>query len=187
MDTQDIGTLRPMRDSDLEMVLEWRNAPEVRSYMYTQQLISLEEHRQWWAKTKTDPSCHYLVFESGGTPMGVVNFTKISPTHKNAFWGFYAEPSAPKGTGARLGFCALEYAFQRLALSRLTGEVLADNAASLAFHKKLGFCKTGRLAAHKEIDGTQADVYRFAIDAAAWAQSRAAVLEQIKNGYRNGK
>jgi len=162
------GKLRPMQDHDLETVLAWRNAPEVRRHMYTQQEIALDDHRRWWASVKARESSRYLIFEAAGAPMGLVNFTEINPQEKSAIWGFYTRPKAPKGTGTRLGILALDYAFQTLKLAHLKGEVLASNAASLAFHKKLGFQQVAHLKAHKEIDGAPVDVYRFEIDSNTW-------------------
>ena len=40
--------LRPLMEQDLEMVLQWRNHPEINRYMYNQTAISWEEHRQWF-------------------------------------------------------------------------------------------------------------------------------------------
>ena len=170
-------TLRPMQDSDLETVLAWRNAPEVRKHMYTQQEIALVDHQRWWASMKTNKKSQYLIFEAVGTAMGLVNFTGINPQKKSAVWGFYTSPKAPKGTGTRLGVSALDFAFHTLGLSRLTGEVLASNTASAAFHEKLGFQKVAHLPAHKEIDGVPVDVYRFEMDAAAWVRGRKTLLE----------
>ncbi len=160
--------LRPMQGRDLETVLAWRNAPEVRKHMYTQQEIALDDHRRWWASVKTRESSRYLIFEAAGVPMGLVNFTEINPQENTAVWGFYTCPQASKGIGTRLGLLALEHAFQNLNLTQLTGEVLTSNAASIAFHKKLGFQQVALLKAHKEIDGAVVDVYRFEIDSKAW-------------------
>ena len=39
------------------MVLAWRNHPAVRGFMLTQHEISLDEHRQWFARVKLDKNC----------------------------------------------------------------------------------------------------------------------------------
>jgi len=178
-ETQKIGSLRPMTNNDLEMVLEWRNAPGVRKNMYTQGVISLAEHREWWAKTEGSKSDEYLIFEAEGAPRGVVSFMRIDTTHETADWGFYASPSAQKGTGSRMGFGALEYAFNHLCLNKICGEALAFNTGSLSLHKSLGFKEEGLFKAQKKIDGAFIDVYRLAIFAADWAQKRSQLLEKL--------
>ena len=178
-DTGKIGTLRAMMDSDRGMVLAWRNQPAVRKNMYTQQIIPLEAHQNWWARTKDLSSSQYLIFEVGDQPLGAVNFTEISPDDETAFWGFYTAPDAPKGTGTGLGLAALDYGFSELGLRKLCAEVLAYNAASLGFHRKLGFAQEGVFAAQRKIGGRCVDVYRFAAFAVNWAEKRVELVARI--------
>jgi UDP-4-amino-4,6-dideoxy-N-acetyl-beta-L-altrosamine N-acetyltransferase len=167
-----LGSLRPMVDDDLERVLAWRNHPDVRHNMYSQQVISLESHQSWWAGTKALPSSQYLIFEVDSQPLAAVNFTEISPTDGTAFWGFYTGPEAPKGTGTKLGFAALDYGFSDLGLHKLCAEVLAYNAASLGFHRMLGFSEEGLFKAQKKVNGIYEDVHRLAIFTQDWAKAR---------------
>ena len=178
-ETKRIGTLRPMQDSDLKMVLSWRNAPDVRKNMYTQQEITLASHRQWWEKTKTDPSCQYFIFEAGGTAIGAVNFTEISSIHKTAFWGFYTGPEAPRGTGSRMELLALDHAFGPLALNKLCCEVLGFNQAVISLHHKFGFSEEGLFKAQKNLNNRYEDVHRLAIFAHDWAAARPKLLAKI--------
>ncbi len=136
--------LRPMVLADLEMVLAWRNDPEVRRYMYTQHEIGLDEHRRWFEVSSANPSRHLLVFESKGVPLGFVNFNCLGGGMV-ADWGFYAAPDAPKGTGRQLGQTALQYAFTVLGLHKVCGQALAYNERSISFHRRLGFQQEGLL------------------------------------------
>ncbi|MFP4495817.1 MAG: hypothetical protein ACLFN3_07835 [Halochromatium sp.] len=43
--------LKPLTDTDLELILPWRNAPAVRRAMYSHHEISLAEHRAWFAQS----------------------------------------------------------------------------------------------------------------------------------------
>ncbi len=177
--TGKIGALRAMQDSDLEMVLAWRNQPEVRKNMYTQQLITLEKHQNWWASTKGNPSSQYLIFEAGGAAIGAVNFTEISPAHKTAFWGFYTGPNAPRGTGSRMELLALDHAFGPLALNKLCCEVLGFNSAVIALHHKFGFSEEGLFKAQKKLNDRYEDVHRLAIFAQDWGEARPKLLAKI--------
>lgn len=160
--------LRPISEADLAQVLEWRNAPQVRAFMYTSREISQAEHLAWFERLQHDASRCTWIFEADGEPMGVVNLTRIDAATHEAHWGFYVRPGAPKGSGARLGRLALAQAFGQLALARLIGEVLASNEASLRFHRKLGFEHERVLTGHHH-DGTTAhDVHVFSMTRAAW-------------------
>lgn len=146
-----LTNLRPMTEGDLEKVLLWRNHPEVRSYMYTQHEISLEEHSRWFACASKDPKRHLLVFEIDRSPLGFINIHQIAHAGV-ADWGFYVAPDAPSGTGRALGESALCYAFETLGLHKLCGQALAFNERSIRFHLNLGFQPEGVLR-HQHFDG----------------------------------
>lgn len=154
--------LRPMAESDLENVLQWRNHSEVRRYMYTTHEIHLDEHRQWFANASTNPAIKLLIYEHEGKPFGFVNFTR-SRCSVVADWGFYIAPNAPKGCGSALGRQAIDYAFSQLCFHKVCGQALGFNERSIAFHKRLGFVEEGRLR-EQHFDGdTFHDVVCFGL------------------------
>lgn len=136
--------VREMQESDLHLVLAWRNHPDIRKFMYTQHEISFKEHSAWFAKAHLDEGKKLLIFEVSGVPMGFVNLT----FHKHgeiADWGFYISPEADKGTGRSLGQTTLQYVFNELGLHKVCGEALDYNEPSIRFHLKLGFKEEGAL------------------------------------------
>lgn len=139
--------LRPMQESDLELVLNWRNHIDVRQYMYTQHEISLTEHTNWFNKVSKNNNYNLLIFEVNNEPLGFVNIHQIAQGGL-ADWGFYTSPDAPKGIGSKLGKQALDYAFNTLQLHKLCGQALDFNETSRKFHKRLGFKKEGVLEQH---------------------------------------
>lgn len=145
--------LRPMTESDLEQVLQWRNHLEVRRYMYTTHEIHPREHRKWFSSAVGDSGINLLIYEQDGTPQGFVNINRTRCLEV-ADWGFYLAPNAPKGSGRELGKQALEYAFTQLGLHKLCGQALGFNGRSIAFHQRLGFTEEGRLR-EQHFDGNQ--------------------------------
>ena len=145
--------LRLMAESDLEQVLEWRNHPDVRSYMLSTQKIGLDEHLVWYANASKNSAVNLLIFELAGKPSGFVNITRTRCLEV-ADWGFYLAPDAPTGSGWELGKQALNYSFIKLSLHKLCGQALGFNTRSIAFHKKLGFTEEGRLR-EQHFDGNQ--------------------------------
>jgi UDP-4-amino-4,6-dideoxy-N-acetyl-beta-L-altrosamine N-acetyltransferase len=160
--------LRPIGEADLGVVLEWRNAPQLRAVMYTSREISRAEHTEWFKRLQLDPSRRTWIFEADSEPMGVINLTNIDMASGEAHWGFYGRPGAPKGSGVRLGRLALAAAFYELGLSRLIGEVLASNEASLRFHRKLGFQHERILKEHHRDGDAVHDVHVFSLTRASW-------------------
>ena len=46
--------LRPLQADDKDQILAWRNSPDVRAYMYTDHVISPDEHARWFAGIPDD-------------------------------------------------------------------------------------------------------------------------------------
>jgi UDP-4-amino-4,6-dideoxy-N-acetyl-beta-L-altrosamine N-acetyltransferase len=156
-----------MVESDLEQILEWRNHPDVRRYMYTQHEITLSEHTNWYAKANNTPNQYLLIFELGGTPTGFINIKQLE-AGAVADWGFYVAPGSEKGTGKKLGMAVLSYAFRTLKLRKICGQALAYNVPSVKFHTSLGFTQEGVLR-EQYFDGlSYNDVVHFGLLANEW-------------------
>lgn len=176
---QSLGMLRNIHDSELALMLSWRNAPSVRENMYTRHEISMEEHTSWWEKNSLRKDQQYYMYEYSGRPQGIVAFTGIDHGNKNSSWAFYAAPDAQRGTGLRMEFLALEHAFSDLALHKLSCEVLAFNTSVIKLHQRFGFKVEGIFREQHLIDATAVDVYRLAILESEWQQQRDLMADKI--------
>lgn len=159
--------LRAMTETDLELVLQWRNHSSVRRYMYTTHEISMDEHRNWFAGACVDPNIDLFIYEDDAQALGFVNITRTR-CREVADWGFYLAPSAPKGSGRALGNQALTYAFANLNLHKVCGQALGFNERSIAFHKALGFTEEGRLREQHCDDREFHDVVCFGLINSEW-------------------
>ncbi len=143
-------SLRKMQETDLPLVLEWRNSDDVRKNMYTYEEISWEEHYQWWHREKTNSATRLLIAEVNGCAVGVVTFTRYTGVGGTASWAFYSGDSKVRGIGSFMEVAALEYAFEELKLRRLECEVLSFNYSVVLFHRKFGF----------KVEGTKRQAYQ---------------------------
>jgi len=173
--------LTPLTEADLESILPWRNAPAVRRAMVSQHEISLEEHRAWFQRLQQDASKRwYLYRDNAGRAQGVVYCTDLDPHQGTGFWGFYARPEAPSGTGLRMPVAARDLAFGELGLRKLNGEVLADNTRSVNLHKKVGFQEEGRFR-QQHFDGdNRVDIIRLGLLADEWVERRPRLAERLR-------
>ncbi|KRW62286.1 UDP-4-amino-4,6-dideoxy-N-acetyl-beta-L-altrosamine N-acetyltransferase [Pseudomonas sp. TTU2014-080ASC] len=163
----DKGNVRKLKRSELEMILSWRNHPNVRRYMFSQEIITLDEHLKWY-DTAVENSCkHLLIYELDGTSQGFINFSVVKES-KIADWGFYASPTASKGIGTLLGLSALNYAFKEMALHKVCGQVLAFNQKSMGLHRKLGFKEEGMLREQSFTAGVYHSIYLYGLLASEW-------------------
>lgn len=134
--------LRDMTAQDLELVLAWRNHPEVRKYMFRQDKIEVGEHREWFSRCLMEPGRHLLLYEEGDRPVGFANLGNAS-LGSAATWGFYVAPGAPRGTGLRMCQAVLDHAFSALGVGKVCGEAIATNQRSNVLHERLGFRREG--------------------------------------------
>jgi len=165
--------LRPLEESDLELILPWRNALTVRQAMFTQHEISWDEHQAWFHRMQADDTKRWFLYlNENNEPSGVVYFTDLDAAERSAFWGFYASPDALPGTGLRMSLDALDKVFNELALENLSADVLATNSRSLDMHKKVGFTEEGCFRDHFFFGDKRVDVIRLGMLSSEWPHNR---------------
>jgi UDP-4-amino-4,6-dideoxy-N-acetyl-beta-L-altrosamine N-acetyltransferase len=140
--------LRPMTEADLEQVLSWRNAPEIRGQMFHSSPITLEEHQKWFKRCCATPGHVLLIYEEADTPCGFVQWKPAGIHPDIIHWGFYKAPEAARGIGTRMLRAAIDFAFDICKAHKIYAEVLEKNSASLHLHRKLGFTEEGKLREH---------------------------------------
>lgn len=180
-DLLQLGVLRNIKIEELEMMLSWRNAPSVRANMYTQHEISLTEHLAWWDRTQKRNDQQYFMYECQNAPLGIVAFNSIDCENMNSSWAFYASPDAPKGTGSKMEFLALEHAFNSIRLHKLCCEVLAFNTPVIKLHQKFGFKVEGVLREQHRSEGSFIAIYRLGMLASEWDEKREEMLAKLTN------
>lgn len=173
--------LRAFEDSDAELLLRWRNDPQVARWMYDSERIEPDEHARWFARVRCDaPDHRYRVVELDGTATGTSNLTQIDPDRRSCTWGGYIAPtSIGRGMGrAALGL-ALADAFDVLALNRVWIEVLSDNERALHLYESVGFTKEALLRQFVWRGERPADVVGLSMLRSEWQRSRALVMDAV--------
>jgi len=155
-------SLRSAQESDLPMLLQWRNHPKVRDFMFSQGLITPQEHHSWFSYSKEDPRVTLLILEEDYQAFGFAQLT-FQRHREVASWGFYVSPDASVGSGLKLGRAVLRHAFVELSAHKVFGEVLATNDASIKLHNKLGFVFEGELRQHRLVAGAFRSVKCFGL------------------------
>jgi RimJ/RimL family protein N-acetyltransferase len=164
--------LRPVQDSDLEMMHGWRNSPRVRECSSSSEPISLDEHMAWWAGVDRSRT-RYHVFSVAGRPVGIVYANEIEVLRGSAMWGFYiGETDAGHLSGTRMCYLGLESIF-RLGIREVGASVLRGNERSLRLHERLGFASANGEA------GGSSDNVRLTLDLETWQGRRRRLFEEI--------
>lgn len=77
--------LRSFTADDQELVRTWRNADHVRKYMYTDYIITPEEHAHWYKSISKRNDCEYMIAEHEGLSKGVVAIYDIEKVNGTCF------------------------------------------------------------------------------------------------------
>ena len=127
------------KDYETNKILLIRNEVEIRNNMFTNKIISQEEHKKWLLKIKNDSSIRNFVVYKSNDIIGFFGISQLSILN-SAFWSFYISKKFRKvGVGLALEFKALEYLFNKLELKKVFCEVLLINESIIKLHKKFGF------------------------------------------------
>jgi UDP-2,4-diacetamido-2,4,6-trideoxy-beta-L-altropyranose hydrolase/UDP-4-amino-4,6-dideoxy-N-acetyl-beta-L-altrosamine N-acetyltransferase len=127
-----------LANDEKHMVLEWRNHPEVRQWMFTKEVIAKESHLSYIDSLKERTDRVYFLVKKEDNPIGVIDFTSIDTQKKQADIGLYANPNI-KGAGKDLMDIIIEHGFKKLKLDRLVSEVFEENLRAIALYEKFGF------------------------------------------------
>jgi UDP-4-amino-4,6-dideoxy-N-acetyl-beta-L-altrosamine N-acetyltransferase len=128
--------LRLLEESDLTIILEWRNSKEIREVSFNKEIICYEDHLNWYLASKKSKAT-LLIFEIDSISSGFVKFELVDT--QVAEWSFYKDPNNPEKYGNIMGQMAINYAFSRLQVNKLIARVVNSNLRSLKYHELLGF------------------------------------------------
>ena len=120
-----------------EMILEWRNHPDIRKWMYNQDEIKLEEHLNFIDSLKSKKDKSYFLVKKEDKSIGVIDFTQLVEKI-SIHMGIYSNPNI-KGNGKILLNIIIDYSFNNLKVKRIFSEVFAENVNAHNLYKKFNF------------------------------------------------
>lgn len=172
MSEQSAVALRPFRPSDVLIVRQWRNDPDVARYMFTDHHIGEAEHARWFARALEAPDRRDWVIEVDGRPVGAAHLRDVDRRHGRASCGFYLADPALRGrrVGSSVEELVLRHAFLELGLRRVWCEVLATNRPGIRVHERAGFATEGVLRRHVVKQGEPVDVVVLGLLAEEWRE-----------------
>ena len=120
-----------------EMILKWRNHPDIRKWMYNQDEIKLEEHLNFIESLKSRKDKLYFLVKKEEEFIGVIDFTQLVEK-KSVHMGIYSNPNI-NGNGKILLNKIIDYSFNNLKVKRVFSEVFAENDKAYNLYKKFNF------------------------------------------------
>ena len=161
--------LRELKKTDMAIVNEWRNDPELISCLGAPfRYINPDVDDKWFdtymVNRSTTVRCA-IVSEENDRLLGLVSLTSINPLNQSAILHIMIGEKENRGKG--IGFFAvsemIRHAFFNLNLHRIELDVLSTNVAAQKLYEKCGFVREGirRKAVFKR--GSFSDMYFYAI------------------------
>ncbi|MCT7912439.1 UDP-4-amino-4,6-dideoxy-N-acetyl-beta-L-altrosamine N-acetyltransferase [Arcobacter lacus] len=120
-----------------KMILEWRNNPNVRKWMYTQDNINLENHLKFIEELKIKDDQLYFLVKKNENYIGVIDFIDINP-NISLKMGIYTNPTL-KGNGKILLETIINFSFEILKVEKIFSEVFFENEKAYNLYKNYNF------------------------------------------------
>lgn len=130
--------LRTINESDLPLVLKWRNSERIRLVMNNKSIISWEQHLNWFKEIRKCKEQEVFIIELNSKPIGIASFKKEKEKINSCEWGIYVgSPQKGIPLGKVIAFLSLDYIFNKYEIVKAS--VYKSNIKSNDFHKELSF------------------------------------------------
>ena len=159
--------LRPMTEEDAELIVEWRNKPELKRFFISQADFTIEGHLKWFRTMKeSGRACQMMIIDKkDDRPLGSVDIKDIDHTHHKGEYGIFIgeEAARGRGIGTEAAKLMIQYGFEKLGLHRIYLRALAGNKQAIRSYEKAGFEQEGYLKDDVCINGKFVDIVWMAI------------------------
>jgi UDP-4-amino-4,6-dideoxy-N-acetyl-beta-L-altrosamine N-acetyltransferase len=165
-------------------VREIRNEENVRKWMYTDHVISANEHLAWINRLKQDDrQIVFVVLNEERSPLGVVSVNAIDSLHKKADWAYYLTEAARGGLGSALEYSFIKFIFDTVGLEKLNCEVIEGNDTVVKLHKKFMFQEEGFRRSNILKNGIRIGVHLLGLTKEDWIAGNADIYEKYKGVF----
>lgn len=173
--------LRPVRDEDVDRILEYRNLPEATRWLLRTE-VDPATFRAAWRRAAEDSDDHSVAVVLDGVVIGTVSLHVVDgmgqpgmPPRTEAELGYIFDPGyGGHGYATEAVTAVVAHAFDRLGVRRITAGCFADNLASVRILEKVGM----RREQHGVGDSWHAELgwvdgYTYAMLVESWRQGGA--------------
>lgn len=155
-------SLRPITDADTDLIVEWRNNPNVYKYFIFREKFTAEMHRNWLkTRVATGQVVQYIILAGDERrPVGSVYYRDIDPRHECAEYGIFIGDDSCRGMGIGTETAKLftDFALDVLHIHRVFLKVLGGNEKARRSYEKAGFVYEGTMRDMVKLDGKFHDV-----------------------------
>lgn len=162
--------LRPIKITDTDRIVAWRNQDFVRKNFIHQELFTKEGHLSW-IRTQVEPGnvVQFIICLQSDREIGSVYFRDIDRESGTAEYGIFIgeEDAMGCGYGTAAAKEALAYGFTKLHLHKIFLRFLADNIVAQKSYENAGFRMSNRVDTVTTLQGER-EVRFMEIDKQMW-------------------
>lgn len=161
----DLVKIRPITVEDTDLIVDWRNSPQVYKNFIYQVKFSKESHQNWLDRNVFAGKAAQFIIEdiASGKPVGSVYLRDIDPQHQKAEYGIFLGECYGSGFGTAATRLILQYGFEELHLHKIFLRVFAENTVAIKTYKKVGFVQEGYFRDDVKINGEFKDIIFMSI------------------------
>lgn len=165
-------SLSSVERGDKDALVEHLQAPEIARNTLTIPYPYTESDAESWIdecisqREREGKDATFAIRNPEGTLIGAIGTAgefEIGSSHRAEIGYWLAKPYWGRGLTTEAVTRYAQYAFEELAVVRLTAKVFMWNEASARVLRKVGFEREGRLRRHQEKDGDLYDVLYFGL------------------------
>lgn len=129
-------TTREVRETDLELIMQWRMDPEITKWMNTDPVLTLERQKKWFEKITADPTVRYWVVELEKEPIGLIYIESYNEKKRECTWGYYIGEKSKRSIKLAISLerSLYHYIFNNLAVDVVRNEPLRINKGVIKLH-----------------------------------------------------
>ena len=167
-------------DEQIKKIRDLRNSENVRKFMYTDHIITEQEHLNYITKLKNDKkNLVFIIFDHTNETIGSAYLYFIDRLHKKADWGFYTNPEI-KNIGGVIEYYFIEFFFNQLNFEKLNCEITENNFSTLKLHKKFLFEEEGIKKENIIKNNKRINVHFYGLTKSNW-NNRKSELSKFNN------
>lgn len=157
--------IRPVKEKDLENLLELRHFPQVWKNLGFIEMLNIENQKSWLKKVSIDTKQKYYILNSKEIDfLGLVRTDEIDYINKSIRVGGDIHPKHQgKGYGTKMYSLLKKYCFDYLNMNRIWLLVLETNKIARHLYRKSGFIDEGRQRQAIYRDGKYKDYLMMSI------------------------
>lgn len=131
--------LRQVNEQDCELLWNWVNDPVVRSASFSSDLISWEDHVNWFNNKLNSPNSYiFIALNDQDKPIGQIRFDVNSKLQADIDLSINSEERG-KNYASYMITLAVNYIFNYTEITFINAQIKSDNQASIKSFQKAGF------------------------------------------------